>query len=232
MLSFCIHSKSVPHREQVHIEWILPAGGYAVTKTLARDINDRLKTTRLIRRLIRRGRKEEGNSMVEMALVCAFVYLPLLFGIFQVSYGVYVYNFVCGAAHQAARYAAVRGANSCVIQSTFVDCNLNPSGSTNSTSSATTGSGILQNYVVTLGSMGIDPNQITVTANWYNVTFDNSGAFSVASWSAPACTSSTGCNNVGDAVLVQIVYQFPLHIPFWGNKSIPIASTSQAVIME
>ena len=183
-------------------------------------------------RLLRRARREEGGSLVEMALVCAFVYLPLLMGIFEVSYGVYVYNFVCGASHQAARYAAVRGSNSCVIQSTFVDCNLSPSGSTNATSTATTGSGILQHYVRTLGFMGIDQNQITVTANWYNVTFDNSGSFSVASWSSPACTSATGCNDVGDAVQVQVVYQFPLHIPFMGNRSIPITSSSQAVIME
>ena len=31
-------------------------------------------------------RSEEGATLVEMALVCAFVYLPMLFGIIQVSW--------------------------------------------------------------------------------------------------------------------------------------------------
>ena len=41
---------------------------------------------------------------MEMALVCAFIYLPMLFGIFQVSYGLErPHNYVCNVAHQATR---------------------------------------------------------------------------------------------------------------------------------
>jgi hypothetical protein len=176
---------------------------------------------------VKRGRREDGNTMVEMALVSAFVYLPMLFGVFQVSYGLYVYNYVCSAAHQATRYAAVRGVNSCTIQSNFVDCNLSPAGSTN----PSPGSGTpLQNYVQSFGFMGIDQSKITVTGTWYTRSNDNSGGFSNASWT-PACTTS-GCNAIGNAVEVSVVYQFPLNIPFWKNKTLPITGVSKMMISE
>ena len=178
-------------------------------------------------RLISRVNREEGNTMVEMALVSAFVYLPILFGIFQVSYGLYVYNYVCNVAHQATRYAAVRGSNSCVIQSDFVDCNMSPSGSTN----PAPGSGTpLQNYVQNFGYMGIDPANLTVTATWYTRTNDNSSGFSIAKWDT-ACTT-TGCNNIGNAVKVAVTYQFPLNIPFWSNRTLPITGVSMQMITE
>jgi len=183
--------------------------------------------SRVIRRLAKRGRREDGNAMVEMALVSAFVYIPMLFGIFQVSYGLYVYNYVCSAAHQATRYAAVRGVNSCTVQSNFVDCNLNPTGSTNPAAGAGTP---LQKYVRSVGFMGIDPSKITVTGTWYTRSNDNSSGFSNASW-ATACTT-TGCNAIGNTVEVSVKYQFPLNIPFWKNKSLPITGISKMMISE
>ncbi len=172
--------------------------------------------------------REDGNSMVEMALVSAFIYLPMLFGIFQVSYGLYVYNYVCNVAHQATRYAAVRGVNSCVIQSDFVDCNMSPGGSTNPSPGAGTP---LQRYVQSYGYAGINPANLTVTATWYSRTNDNSSGFSVAQWDT-ACTASTGCNAIGNAVQVAVVYQFPLNIPFWKKQSLPITGVSMQMITE
>lgn len=190
---------------------------------------------RVIRGVVRRGRREDGGSLVEMALVCAFVYLPILFGIFQVSYGLYIYNYVCSAAHQATRYAAVRGSNSCLIQSNFVDCNLSPGGSQNSSPASTSGSTTLQNYVQGMNYMGINPSNLTVTATWYTESFNNSSGFSVGSWSS-SCTStstSNSCNNPGNAVQVAVVYNFPLSIPFWrGSRSIPITGVSKMLISE
>lgn len=182
-----------------------------------------------IRRMVRRGGREDGGSLVEMALVCAFVYLPMLFGVFQVSYGLYVYNYVCSVAHEASRYAAVRGSNSCVIQSNFVDCNLGPGGSSNPTS--TSGSTTLQNYVQGMNYMGIDPTKLTVTATWWSESFNNSSGFSVGSW-ATQCTSGATCNDIGNAVQVQVTYQFPLNIPFWGSQSLSINGLSRMMISE
>lgn len=186
---------------------------------------------RILRWPLRVARREEGGSLVEMALVCSFVYLPMLFGIFQVSYGLFVYNYVCDVAHQASRYAAVRGSDSCIIQSNFVDCNLGPGGSSNSTPASSSGSTTLQNYVQNMNFMGIDIHKLTVTASWYSESFDNSSGFSVGSWGT-ACTATTGCNVVGNTVQVQVVYQFPLNIPFWQNKTLPITGTSQMMISE
>jgi hypothetical protein len=184
--------------------------------------------SRMISRLKRTSCREDGGSMVEMALVCAFVYLPMLFGIFQVSYGLYVYNYVCNVAHEATRYAAVRGSTSCIIQSNFVDCNLSPGGSTN----PLPGSGTpLQNYVQSFGYAGLDATKLTVTATWYSRTNDESSGFSSALWST-TCTGSTDCNVVGNAVQVAVVYQFPLNIPFWKNKTLPITGISRQMITE
>ena len=46
---------------------------------------------------------------MEMALICAFVVIPTLFGIIEVSLALYSYNFVTDAAREATRYAIVRG---------------------------------------------------------------------------------------------------------------------------
>jgi len=185
--------------------------------------------TRKLNHMLRGG--EEGSALVEMALVSAFVFLPMLFAIFQVSYGLFVYGYVSQVSRSATRYAAVRGALSCSIQSNFTDCNLGPGGSTNP--SPGTGSTPLENYVRSMAYPGIDRNRLTVTSNWYTESFTNAGggAFSTADWSATACTSGT-CNNKGDAVRVTVRYQFPLHIPFWGGRNINIASTSQMMINE
>ena len=182
--------------------------------------------SRAIRRGMKRGRREDGSSLVEMALVCALVYLPMLFGIFQVAYGLYIYNFVCNAAHQATRYAAIRGSNSCIIQSNFVDCNLNPTGSTNTPS----GSGTpLQNYVQTLTFMGIDQSKLTVNPTWFSrFNTSSGGTFSVASWDTP-CTIA-GCNAIGNAVQVTVTYNFPLAIP--GGRTLAITGVSKMMISE
>jgi TadE-like protein len=177
------------------------------------------------------GRGDEGSALVEMALVSAFVFLPMLFAIFQVSYGLFVYGYVSHVSRLATRYAVVRGASSCIIASAFVDCNLGPSGSTNP--SPGSGTTPLENFVQNLTYPGIDGSRLAVTSHWYTESFTNAGggAFSTADWSATPCTSGT-CNNKGDAVRVTVTYQFPLNIPFWKNQTINLASTSQMMINE
>ena len=53
---------------------------------------------------------EDGGSLVEMALAC-LILIPVLFGIIQVSIGLYCYHFAASAAREATRWAMVRGAN-------------------------------------------------------------------------------------------------------------------------
>lgn len=176
---------------------------------------------------------EEGGSMVEMALVSALVYLPMLFGIFEISYGLFAYNFVCNASREASRYAAVRGNPSCLISPTFVDCGLGPSGSKNPAS--TSGSTTLQNYVRSLSYGGIDPSRVTVSATWLASSISSgTGGTSTTTWIAcPSGGDSAGnleCNSPGDAVQVVVNYNFPL--PFWNTGSISLSSSSMMIINE
>ncbi len=141
--------------------------------------------------LMRRGREDEGGSLVEMALVSAFIFLPTIFAIFEVSFAVYSYNYVSQMARLATRYAVVRGSFSCAIQSNFPDCNLGPGGGSNPTTAD--GSTALQNYVRSYVYPGINANNVTVTATWWtaDVTNPGTGAFSNTKWDL-ACTEHDG----------------------------------------
>jgi hypothetical protein len=191
-----------------------------------------LRGAKTLRRLILRSSGEEGNSLVEMALVSAFVFLPLIFGIIQFSFALYAYNFVNLVSRQATRYAAVRGVESCVISATFPNCNMGPD--TASGKNATAPSA-LQTYVRSLAYPGINPNNLTVTTTYLarHVT-SGAGGFSKTAWDV-ACTTTNPynaqeCNTPGNAVQVSAVYQFPLAIPFWKNSTLTLTGTSQMVI--
>src|SRR4051812_13700590 len=57
------------------------------------------------------SRSERGSAMLEGAL-CFTVFLMIVFGIVDFGRAVFAYNFVSYAAHDATRYAAVRGSSS------------------------------------------------------------------------------------------------------------------------
>lgn len=187
-----------------------------------------------LRRLVRRGRREEGSTMVEMALVSALVFLPLIFGIIQFSFALYAYNFVNMSARQATRYAVVRGIQSCVIAPTFPNCNMGPD---TASGANTTPPSALQTYVRGLAYPGINPNSVTVTTTYLSrhVT-SGAGGFSTTAWDS-ACTTtnpynSQPCNTPGNAVQVVVAYQFPLIVPFWKSATLNLTGTSQMVINE
>jgi Flp pilus assembly protein TadG len=190
---------------------------------------------RIIVRHWRSIRGEEGSSLVEITLVCTFIYLPMLFGIIQVSIALYSYNFICDAARHATRYASVRGVESCTISSTFPDCNLSPTSGANPTS--TDGSASLQTYVRNMGYPGIDPSKLTATATWWsaNVTNPADGTYSYTDWNTQ-CTSTdlngNACNTPGNAVKVVVNYSYTMGIPFVKNFTMNLSSTSQMVINE
>jgi hypothetical protein len=185
-----------------------------------------------LRRVAKHGRREDGNTLVEMALVSAFVFLPLIFGIIQFSFALYAYNFVNMSARQATRYAVVRGIESCVIAPTFPNCNMGPNtaGGVNATAPSA-----LQTYVRGLAYPGINPNSITVTTTYLSqhVT-SGAGGFSTTTWNSTCTTTNPDngqpCNTPGNAVQVRVVYQFPLIVPFWRSATLNLTGTSQMVI--
>ena len=186
--------------------------------------------SRVIRKLKLGNRNEEGSSLVEMALVSAFIFFPMLFGIIEFSYGLYTYNWVNMVARQATRYAVVRGAPSCQIQSNFQNCNLGPDQTNNAT--------VLRNYVAGLAYPGIftDAQHLSVNVQWLSPTVTGgTNGYSTISYTT-ACTSSTSpapqCNTPGYAVQVGVTYKFPLAVPFWKQASINLGAQSQMVINE
>lgn len=209
---------------------------------IAPKMEDTLRTSSLemrrpgkkLLRLFRRRKGEEGNTLVEMALVSAFVYLPMLFFIFETSYAIYAYNFVSLMSRQASRYASVRGTMSCVIASSFPNCNLGPA--TGSNPASTSGNTSLQTWVQGKSFTGLNPANITVNATWRSaVVAAGAGGYSTTTWPTQCTTTDTNgnpCNTPGNAVQVTVTYAFPLDIPFWRNRTLNLSSTSRMVINE
>lgn len=57
-------------------------------------------------------RSEHGGSLVEFALVFAFILVPLLFGALEFGRGLYIKSTVTAAAREGVRYAIVHGSSS------------------------------------------------------------------------------------------------------------------------
>lgn len=143
-----------------------------------------------------------GNATVEFA-ISASVLLMLVFGIIEMSYALYAYNYVSDAARVATRYAVVRG-----------------SGCTGMPDCGITGAE-LQTYVQGIAYPGIKSGSLTVSTTWLS-----------ASLSQPTTWTACGgqCDAPGNAVEIQVTYAFPLFLPFWRSTSLSLSSTSQMVI--
>lgn len=179
-------------------------------------------------RVCRIWRREEGSSLVEMAVASA-VYLALFFGIIEFCLALYSYNFVCDAAREATRYAVIRGADSCYPNSAFPNCNLLPTNITSTTDP--TNNPVLQ-YIETLSYPGLKPGNLSATVTWWLGTQNSSGNMT---WTT-ACTGTVdtvngnACNAEGNAVKVVVTYNFPLAIPWLPASSIPVTSSSEMMI--
>jgi Flp pilus assembly protein TadG len=145
---------------------------------------------------------EEGSALVEMAMSSALV-LTVLIGVFQASLMLYTYHFMSYAARQGARYAIVRGSDSCytpgVSTSNISDCN------------DSTGSGIVS-YVQGLSFPGVNWSQCTKTSPCVTVSWPN------------------GTNAPGNPVQVQINYPYSLYVPWVKPITLTLTSTSTMYI--
>ena len=172
---------------------------------------------------------EQGGSLVEMALTMA-VYAALFVGSIEVCLAFFTYNYVSDAAREATRWAVVRGPNSCVISSTFPNCNLLP---TNITSTTNPAANPVLNYIYALNYPTINGSNLSVNVSWWVPSQDANGS---TTWTT-ACTGATDangnpCNATGNQVKVVVTYSFPLTIPFSINRSMALASTSEMMINE
>ncbi len=159
-------------------------------------------------------RGEQGGSLVEMALSC-LILIPVLFGIIQLSIGLYCYHFAADAAREATRWAIVRGST----------CNgIFGSGYCSPTSGGGTGatSADIAQYV---SSLGYPYSASVTTATKWCV---NGGAIP-ATWTS---CSTTQNNAPGNQVQVTVSYAYPLIIPFIKKNTINLSSVSSMTIVQ
>jgi Flp pilus assembly protein TadG len=76
---------------------------------------------RLFRAVRRFSANECGNSMVEFAIVTAFILVPLLFGIIEFGRLTWSKDTIVAAAREGARYAIVHGTNCELAGCTLAD---------------------------------------------------------------------------------------------------------------
>jgi Flp pilus assembly protein TadG len=152
--------------------------------------------------------REEGTSLLETALAFTIL-MPLLLGAFEFSLALYTYQDVADAARVAARWAAVRGSESCANEAGLNDCN------------ATAVE--IRTFVRGLNYPALVSSNLGATATW-----SSASTTTPTTWTACAGT----CNNPGNRVTVTVTYSFPLSIPFWRVTSISITSTGSMVISQ
>lgn len=158
---------------------------------------------------IRSWRDEDGASLVEMAISCTVLF-AMLFGICQMSLGLYVYHFTSEAAREASRYAIVRGSTSCTNTPSLANCN------------ATAAE--IASFVQGLTYPGITASNISVNTSW-----NSASSSTPTTWSA--CSTGT-CNAPGNMVKVVVSYPLKFSIPFATTLSLNLSSASQMVISQ
>lgn len=169
---------------------------------------------------MRRVGNEEGSELVETAISMT-VMLMLIFGVIETCWGVYGLHYVANVAHEAARYAIVRGGS--------WGTNCDPSGSAGSgygSSMCTASTKDVGNYVANRNFPGLNITASDVCVEYFS---------SVPSSASTSCTASTGSalsNSPGDIVQVTVTYPFTFTVPFLPTYTWNLASTSQMVIAQ
>ena len=179
--------------------------------------------------------REDGAMLVETGIAAASL-LMVLFGMIEICWLLYSYNYVSNAARDATRYAVLRGPNSCndATNKPFPDCNLSP---TKFTSTSDRTQNPLLDYVESKGYPALSSTNTTMEVTFVVATKTSAGLTTWATDSSCSSTSDTdsngnACNNVGNMVRVKVTYNFPLNIPFWRSVTVPVTSTSQMMISE
>lgn len=164
-------------------------------------------------RLRRRVRREEGASLVEMAIASSLLF-AMMFGVIQMSLALYAYHFVSDAAREASRWAMVRG-GSCISNVSQAYCSPTSSGSFGADNND------IQAYVQSLGYPFA--SNLTTSTKWLSGT---------PSAQVTCGTTPSGCNTAGNQVQVTVTYSFPIAIPFWTATTINLQSASTMVIAQ
>ncbi|ADW70655.1 TadE/TadG family type IV pilus assembly protein [Granulicella tundricola] len=159
-----------------------------------------------MRRLLK---DEVGSELIEFS-VSAGVLMMIIFGIMDCSRALYAYHFVAGAARDATRYAAVRGATwsgaLCLLSTSF-QC-------------AATSSDVTS-YVKSITPIGLTTGSLTVLTTWPGTTATGVSCNALGIYNSPGCM-----------VNVKVVYTFSFVLPFLPKNALTLASTSKVMITQ
>ena len=162
-------------------------------------------------------RDERGATLVETA-ISMMTLLMLIFSVIEASLMVYSFHFVANAAHEATRYAIVRGS------SWAATCDgTGSAGSGYGSSMCTASPTDIANYVANRNFAGVNIAASNVCVEYFS---------SVPSSASATCTASSSPNGPGDIVQVTITYPFTLAVPLLPGYTINLTSTSQMAIAQ
>jgi Flp pilus assembly protein TadG len=161
---------------------------------------------------LRKLKGEDGNNLVEYALVFMF-FMSMLLGIVDFSRALYSYHFLSNAAREATRWAAVNGA-ACGAPSSSNPAGDNSCNGVGGMNNGPASESDIQTYVTKITPPGVDSTKLTTTASW-----PGSGA---------VCSV---VNNPGCPVDVQVSYNFTFVVPFIRTTPLTLSSTSEMIIV-
>lgn len=159
---------------------------------------------------LRRASGSEGAAIVEFAISASILFV-LIIGIMYMCLALFAYEYVNEAARETARWAMVRGSQSCSNTPGLSKCGADQAD--------------IQDFVKGLGYPTIISSNITVTVTWLSAS-----GTQPTTWSA--CGTGLACRAPGNAVQVTVKYVFPFITPFLSNAPPTLQSTSQVVVSQ
>lgn len=161
--------------------------------------------------------EQQGQSLVETALSIT-VLMILIFAVIEAAWGAYSIHYLANAAHEATRYAIVRGG------SWTPKCDgTGTAGSGYSSSMCKASPSDIANYVANRDFPGIGITASDVCVEYFS---------SLPSSATQSCTGNSSPSAPGDIVQVTITYPFTIPLPFLPNHTWHLMSTSQMVITQ
>lgn len=167
-----------------------------------------VKTERSMVRMARQMLSDEcGSELVEFAL-SIWVWSGMVFLILYGTYAIYAEHFANMAAHDAARYAIVRG-------STW---NGTSCGSTSSMECMATSTDV-KKFVVARLAPGLLADKLTVSTTWPGLTS-----------AGTSCDTDYGSNSPNCVVKVEVDYS--LTLPFASATALTLRDTAETTILQ
>lgn len=182
------------------------------------DDGDISMKSRILQKLIRLAREEDGAATLVEFSVTALALLALLFGTISCGFALYTYHFTVYAADQGAAFAQLRGNTWSAGVST--PCSTSAPPSFSMPYDCTVTSTDVQNFVQSLATGGINTSNLTVTTTWPGTNDDG---------------TTTGCtttNAQGCFVKVKVSYTYSI-LPYPKSlNNISFSATAQKIIVQ